>query len=126
MLYRLVVPSSVSLSKLTSPVVTSLLLTSSSRCYKIDKSLLPTLNEKDLEEKFIKGSGPGGQAINTTSSCVMLKHKPTGIVVKVQDSRLLQQNQVLARENLRLKLDDHYNGEQSVRCQMEREERRES
>ena len=42
-----------------------------------------TLNEEDLEEKFIRGSGPGGQKINKTSSCVELKHIKTGIIVKV-------------------------------------------
>ena len=42
-----------------------------------------TLNEEDLEEKFIRGSGPGGQKINKTSSCVELKHIKSGIVIKV-------------------------------------------
>ena len=41
------------------------------------------LNENDIEESFIKGSGPGGQSVNKTSNCVQLKHLPTGIVVKV-------------------------------------------
>lgn len=44
---------------------------------------LPVLNEDDLEEQFVRGSGPGGQATNKTSNCVVLKHIPTGIVVKV-------------------------------------------
>ena len=42
-----------------------------------------TLNEDEIEEKFIRGSGPGGQKINKTSSCVELKHIKTGIIVKV-------------------------------------------
>ncbi len=41
------------------------------------------LDEKDLEELFIKGGGPGGQKINKSVSCVQLKHKPTGIIIKV-------------------------------------------
>lgn len=41
------------------------------------------LNEEDLEEKFIKGSGPGGQKVNKSSNCVQLIHKPTGIMIKV-------------------------------------------
>ena len=41
------------------------------------------LHESELEESFIKGSGPGGQSVNKTSNCVQLKHLPTGIVVKV-------------------------------------------
>uniref|UniRef100_A0A3Q3FDJ7 Prokaryotic-type class I peptide chain release factors domain-containing protein n=1 Tax=Labrus bergylta TaxID=56723 RepID=A0A3Q3FDJ7_9LABR len=44
---------------------------------------LPVLNEDELEEQFVRGSGPGGQATNKTSNCVVLKHIPTGIVVKV-------------------------------------------
>lgn len=44
---------------------------------------LPFLNEEDLEEQFVRGSGPGGQATNKTSNCVVLKHIPTGVVVKV-------------------------------------------
>lgn len=41
------------------------------------------LDESDLEEKFIKGFGPGGQSVNKSSNCVQLKHLPTGIIVKV-------------------------------------------
>lgn len=44
---------------------------------------LPALNEDELEEQFVRGSGPGGQATNKTSNCVVLKHIPSGIVVKV-------------------------------------------
>lgn len=44
---------------------------------------LPVLLEDELEEQFVRGSGPGGQATNKTSNCVVLKHIPTGIVVKV-------------------------------------------
>lgn len=41
------------------------------------------LNEDDMEEKFIKGSGPGGQKVNKSNNCVQLIHKPTGIIIKV-------------------------------------------
>lgn len=41
------------------------------------------LNESDLVEKFVKGSGPGGQAVNKRVNCVDLKHIPTGIRVQV-------------------------------------------
>lgn len=50
---------------------------------KKDLTDLPVLNEDELEEQFVRGSGPGGQATNKTSNCVVLKHIPTGIVVKV-------------------------------------------
>ena len=41
------------------------------------------LREEELEENFVKGWGKGGQKVNKTSNCVELKHKPTGIGVKV-------------------------------------------
>ena len=41
------------------------------------------LCESDLEEKFVRGFGKGGQKVNKTSNCVELKHLPTGIAVKV-------------------------------------------
>lgn len=50
---------------------------------------LPVLNEDDLEEQFVRGSGPGGQATNKTSNCVVLKHIPSGIVVKVNILQLI-------------------------------------
>ena len=43
----------------------------------------PTLAANDLEERHVRGSGPGGQSVNKTSNNVVLKHLPTGIVVKV-------------------------------------------
>ncbi|XP_008071786.2 probable peptide chain release factor C12orf65 homolog, mitochondrial [Carlito syrichta] len=50
---------------------------------KKDCPALLSLDEKELEEQFVKGHGPGGQATNKTSNCVVLKHIPSGIVVKV-------------------------------------------
>jgi protein subunit release factor B len=41
------------------------------------------INEEDLIEKFVRGSGPGGQKINKTNNCVDLLHVPTGIRIKV-------------------------------------------
>jgi protein subunit release factor B len=59
-----------------------------------------SIQEKDLVEKFILGSGSGGQKINKTSSCVYLKHVPTGIEVKCQKSRSRELNRVYARREL--------------------------
>lgn len=44
---------------------------------------LVELTEAELKEQFVRGDGPGGQATNKTSNCVVLKHVPSGIVVKV-------------------------------------------
>ncbi|KAK0174617.1 hypothetical protein PV327_010375 [Microctonus hyperodae] len=83
----------------------------------LDYSLVPKLDENDLEEKFIKGSGPGGQATNKTNNCVSLKHKPTGIVIKCHQTRSVWQNSKIARETLITKLDNHLNGERSIENQ---------
>ena len=50
----------------------------SSRKKKLDYSRVPVLNEEDLEESFIRGSGPGGSNVNKLANCVQLVHKPTG------------------------------------------------
>jgi peptide chain release factor len=62
-----------------------------------DKMIKLGIKEKDLYEKFIKGSGKGGQKINKTASCVYLKHIPSGIEVKCQSSRLRPENRFFAR-----------------------------
>ncbi|KAK0754584.1 peptide chain release factor class I/class II, partial [Schizothecium vesticola] len=69
--------------------------------------------ESEFEESFLKGSGPGGQKINKTSSAVQLKHLPTGIVIKCQATRSREQNRKTARDLLAARLDELYNGEQS-------------
>lgn len=61
-----------------------------------------------LVEKFIQGSGAGGQKINKTSSCVYLKHLPTGIQVKCQGERSREVNRQLAREELCKKIQALY------------------
>lgn len=58
------------------------------------------LLESDLEEKFIRSGGPGGQKVNKASTCVYLKHIPTGLTVKVQTSRSQQLNRYYARKQL--------------------------
>lgn len=54
----------------------------------------------DLLEKFVRGSGAGGQKINKTSSCVFLKHLPTGVCIKCQMDRSREMNRFLARREL--------------------------
>lgn len=71
------------------------------------------LNENDIDECFVKGSGNGGQKINTTANRVVLVHKPTGLKVSCQDARDLYTNRKWARDMLKEKLDVLYNGAQS-------------
>ena len=56
--------------------------------------------ESDLRETFIRSSGPGGQKVNKTSSCVFLVHLPTGLSVKCQQERSQAINRFLARRLL--------------------------
>ena len=58
------------------------------------------IREEDLEEKFVRASGRGGQKVNKTSSCVYLKHLPTGIEVKCMKDRSQSLNRFLARREL--------------------------
>ncbi|KAF6729609.1 putative peptide chain release factor C12orf65-like, mitochondrial [Oryzias melastigma] len=80
---------------------------------KNDLTDFPELVEDELEEQFVRGSGPGGQATNKTSNCVVLKHIPTGIVVKCHQTRSVDTNRKRAREIMREKLDVAYKGELS-------------
>lgn len=56
--------------------------------------------DADLLEKFVRGSGAGGQKINKTSNCVFLKHLPTGVCIKCQLDRSREMNRFLARREL--------------------------
>ncbi len=58
------------------------------------------VSEKDLEETFVRASGPGGQKVNKTSSCVFIRHIPTGLSVKCQRERSQALNRFLARRIL--------------------------
>jgi protein subunit release factor B len=58
----------------------------------------------EVEEKFVRGTGPGGQKINKTSSTVWLRHGPTGIEVRCQRERSQTANRELAWAELVAKL----------------------
>jgi peptide chain release factor len=62
----------------------------------------------DVEERFIRGSGPGGQKINKTSSTVWLRHRPTGIEVRCQAER----SQAANRERAWLEMCDRLEARQ--------------
>ncbi len=71
------------------------------------------IEEDDLLEKFIKGSGSGGQKINKTSSCVYLFHETSGIEVKCQRTRSQALNRYYARQLLCDALEEQILGEKS-------------
>ncbi|KTD01855.1 peptide chain release factor-like protein [Fluoribacter gormanii] len=58
------------------------------------------INEADLIEKFIIGSGKGGQKLHKTASTVYLKHMPSGLEIKCQESRSREDNRYFARMRL--------------------------
>ena len=58
------------------------------------------VSEGDFRESFIRSSGPGGQKVNKSSSCVYLVHMPTGLSVKCQQERSQVMNRFLARRLL--------------------------
>ena len=64
------------------------------------------IQEKDIEEKFIRAQGRGGQKVNKTSTCVYLKHIPTGIEVKCQKARIQAMNRFFARRILTYKIEE--------------------
>jgi len=75
------------------------------------------IREPELDEKFILGSGKGGQKVNKTSSCVYLRHGPTGLEVKCGRTRSREQNRFLARRELCDRLEARQRGAQSARRQ---------
>lgn len=68
------------------------------------------VSENDFEESFIRSSGPGGQKVNKSSSCVHLVHIPTGLSVKCQRERSQTLNRFLARRLLLDKIESQQKG----------------
>jgi protein subunit release factor B len=62
------------------------------------------VREADLEETFVRAAGPGGQNVNKTATCVVLRHRPTGVQVRCQATRQQGLNRLLAREWLAARL----------------------
>jgi len=58
------------------------------------------IREEDIEERFIRATGHGGQNLNKTSTCVQIRHIPSGIIVKSQRGRTQGLNRFLARRFL--------------------------
>lgn len=82
------------------------------------------IDEKDLEESFVLGSGRGGQKRQKTSNCVVLRHLPTKTVIKYSKSRSRELNRLLARRLLCEKLDPVPASQNKIRKQKKRRQRR--
>ncbi|WP_298624596.1 peptide chain release factor-like protein [uncultured Legionella sp.] len=86
--------------------------------------------EDELIEKFITGSGSGGQKLHKTSSSVYLKHVPSGIEVKCQESRSREDNRYYARirlcEKLHTTVSDEKTKDQQRREKLKRQKKRRS
>lgn len=82
------------------------------------------VKEGELEESFVRSGGRGGQNVNKTATCVMLKHVPTGLQVKCQTTRHQAQNRLLARRLLLDKLNERRHAELNLRQAAKEKERR--
>jgi len=63
------------------------------------------VHERDLEESFIRSGGPGGQNVNKVATCVVLRHRPSGLEVRCQRERSQALNRFLARRILLTRLE---------------------
>jgi protein subunit release factor B len=75
------------------------------------------IHEKDIKESFVRSGKRGGQRVNKTSTCVYLKHIPSGIEVKCQEERSQSLNRYKARILLVKKIDQLVKGKESEEIQ---------
>jgi protein subunit release factor B len=88
------------------------------------------IREADLDEQFVRSGGKGGQNVNKVATCVVLVHRPSGLMVKCQAERSQAMNRFLARRLLCEKLDTQRRGAASAaeqaRERIRRQKRRRS
>ena len=88
------------------------------------------IREDELDEQFVRSGGKGGQNVNKVATCVVLRHRPSGLQVKCQEARSQAMNRFLARRLLCEKLDTQRRGVASAaeqaRERIRRQKRRRS
>jgi len=88
------------------------------------------IREADLEERFVRSRGRGGQNVNKVATCVLLVHRPTGTMVKCQQERSQAMNRFRARQLLADKIERQLRGVASAEAQriakLRRQKRRRS
>ena len=72
------------------------------------------VRQEDLEESFVRSGGPGGQNVNKVATCVVLRHRPSGLEVRCQQERSQALNRFLARRILLNRLEARRLGQLSA------------
>jgi protein subunit release factor B len=82
-----------------------------------EKMAALNIREEDIGESFVRSGGKGGQHVNKTSTCVYLRHAPTGVEVKCQEERSQALNRYRARVLLVKKIEQLIKGRESAEIQ---------